>query len=105
MMTRENFALIAETFFDNAEIVEFCNKEMARLDRKAEEKKAASAENQALTENILATLDGEEGKAAADIGIAIGVSTQKANYLLRTLFENGQVKRQLEGRRYVYTLA
>ena len=46
MMTRENFTLIAETFFDNAEIVEFCQKEMAKLDKKADAKKAASAENQ-----------------------------------------------------------
>lgn len=105
MMTRENFALIAETFFDNAEIVEFCQKEMAKIDKKAEAKKAASEENQALEEAIVNFLEGEEGRAAAEVGATIGVSTQKASYMLRQMVNDGRLIRKLDGRRYLYALA
>lgn len=105
MMTRENFTLIAETFFDNAEIVEFCQKEMAKLDKKADAKKAASAENQALEEAIVNFLDGNADKTATEVGGAIGISTQKASYMLRQMVNDGRLTRKPDGRRYTYALA
>ena len=105
MMTRENFALIAETFFDNTDIVEFCQKEIDKLDKKADAKKAASAENQALADEIVEFMCDAGAKTAAEIAETMQISNQKASYLLRTMFEKGRLTRKTDGRRYTYSVA
>lgn len=102
MMNREKFELIATTFANDAEIVEFTQKEIAKIDQKAEAKKAASAENQALADQIVELLAGEK-KRAAEVAKALDISTQKASYLLRMLFGEGAITREPDGRCYVYS--
>ena len=78
MTKKEKFALIAELLADRAEIVEFCNDEIAKLDAKAEKAKAKAAEKKAAgdelyaavieavgdefvsREEVLASIDGED---------------------------------------------
>lgn len=47
MTQKETFALIAELCADNAEIVAFCDAQIAKLDAKAEKAKARAAEKKA----------------------------------------------------------
>jgi len=103
-MKKENFAMIAETFFDNAEIVEFCNKEIAKLDRKAEAKQTASEENAKLMDEMHTWIANEGPRvAASEVANGVGISSQKASYLLRLMVNEGRLTRENEGRRYVYT--
>jgi alkanesulfonate monooxygenase SsuD/methylene tetrahydromethanopterin reductase-like flavin-dependent oxidoreductase (luciferase family) len=47
MTKKEMYALIAELCAENADVVEFCHAEIARLDTKAEKAKAKAAEKKA----------------------------------------------------------
>ena len=106
MMNRTNFELIAETFADNTEIVEFCQKEIAKLEKKADAKREASEANAALMTQIMGWLADEGPKAAAaEVAEGVGISVQKASYLLRTMFAEGMVIREDQGKRYVYSVA
>lgn len=56
MTKKEKFALIAELVADNAELVEFCNDEIAKLDAKAEKAKAKAAEKKAAGDELYAVV-------------------------------------------------
>ena len=56
MTKKEKFALIAELLADNAEIVDFCNDEISKLDAKAEKAKAKAAEKKAAGDELYAVV-------------------------------------------------
>lgn len=56
MTKKEKFALIAELVADNAELVDFCNDEIAKLDAKAEKAKAKAAEKKAAGDELYAAV-------------------------------------------------
>lgn len=56
MTKKEMYTLIAETCVDNAEIVEFCGAEIARLEAKAEKAKAKAAEKKAAGDELYAAV-------------------------------------------------
>ena len=58
MTKREKFALIAELVADNADLVDFCNDEIAKLDAKAEKAKAKAAEKKAAGDELYAVVCG-----------------------------------------------
>ena len=56
MTKKETYTLIAELLADNAEIVEFCNAEIVKLDNKAEKAKAKAAEKKAAGDELYAVI-------------------------------------------------
>ena len=56
MTKKEMYNLIAEKCADNAEIVDFCAAEVARLDAKAEKAKAKAAEKKAAGDELYAAV-------------------------------------------------
>lgn len=69
---------------------------IAKLDEKNAKRKTtetkAQKENKALMGSILKTVAGTQGMVAADIGKALGVSTQKASALCTLLVKDGLLK-------------
>lgn len=56
MTKKQMYALIAELCADNADIVDFCAAEVAKLDAKAEKAKAKAAERKAAGDELYATV-------------------------------------------------
>ena len=95
MTKKEMFAFIAETLADNAEVVAFCENEIALLTKKSEKAKATAAAKReagdALRERVLATLT-DEFMSIADIVDAIGdeeVTAAKVTYRANALVKAG----------------
>ena len=103
MTKRESFVAIANLLADNAEIVEFCNHEIALLDaRKGRAKTPTKAQkaNEEVKIVIADVLDGaEEGMRVSDL-IAderlASFSSQKVSALLRQMIEEGLVTKTIE---------
>ena len=102
---RSFYEAIAETMrtgecsIDPALVVEFCEKEIAALDRKSEKAKERAAEKRAagdaLTETVAAALSGEF-ESIADIAARIEDPEATANkiaYRLNQLFKAGQAEK------------
>ena len=93
MTNREFYTNIANGTITEAEI-QFAQSAIEKLDAanaKQREKQAEKAkENEPIVASILATLTNDP-QTAADIGIAVGVTTAKASGQLRKLVASGQV--------------
>jgi len=99
MTKKEMFAHIAQALANEAEVVDFCAKEIKALEARAEKAKERAAkkaqEADELTEAIYAVL-GDEPMTLADIVDALGredVSAAKVNPRARKLAEAGRVER------------
>ena len=96
-MTKKDFyTLIADAMADNADVVAFCEKEIAALDHKAEKAKeraaAKAAEGDALTDAILAVLT-EEAMTNAEILAKLdgeGLTVNKVAYRTNKLAQDGK---------------
>lgn len=101
---REMFEAIKETFetgtckFDAATVMEFCDKEIEQLDKKAAKAKERAATKKAaadeLYDQVAGVLDTEEFKTIADIAAAVeavnaDATVSKVTYRLTKLVENG----------------
>jgi hypothetical protein len=115
MTKKEMYTLIAETCADNADIVAFCDAEIARLDAKAEKAKAKAAEKKAIGDELYATIVGvltNELQTAEDVLAQIDgedLTVAKVRARLSQAVKNGVAKKEsvkIEGKAKVhYALA
>lgn len=81
-----------------ADMIEFCKKEEALLDKRAEQAKARRAKGQKerdeFAKMILADIlpHAEDGLTATEIGLALGLSTQKVTPILTFLRDEELIK-------------
>ncbi len=103
---REMFEAIAQAMetgeikFAPEVVIDFCNKEIEALDKKAAKAKeraaAKKAEADTLMDAVVAVLDGDEFQTIADIAAKIedeDATTSKITYRLTTLVKNGQAEK------------
>lgn len=100
MTKKEMYAFIAETLSTNDEVVQFCENEIALLDKKAAKAKEAAAKKRAegdeLTEAVFAALSTEEFEPIANIAARIDgpdVTVSKVTYRLTQLVKNGKAEK------------
>ncbi len=99
---KEMFNFIADALADNAEVVEFCNKEIALLDKKALKAKERAAAKKAEGDELKGIVQGvltAEPMTAADVVEAIvanGVETTvgKVIYRLNALVKDGVAEKE-----------
>ena len=109
----EMFNLIASVNADNAEIVEFCNKEIGLLESRKNRAKTPTKTqkaNEVIKDTILDILSEMEmpvGLAVlmADPRIPSEASPQKLSALLGQLVKSGEVVRGKDKKKVVYSLA
>ena len=99
---KEMFNFIADALADNAEVVEFCNKEIALLDKKALKAKERAAAKKAEGDELKGIVQGvltAEPMTAADVVeaiVATGVETTvgKVIYRLNALVKDGVAEKE-----------
>ena len=86
--------------YDAAEVVEFCEKEIGNLDKKAAKAKEAAAKKRAegdeLTDAVRAALSNDTFESIADIAARIegeDVTVAKVTYRLTSLVKNGEAEK------------
>lgn len=86
--------------YDAADVVEFCEKEIANLDKKAVKAKEAAAKKRAegdeLTDAVRAALSTDTFEPIAEIAARIegeDVTVAKVTYRLTTLVKNGEAEK------------
>ena len=109
MTKKEMFSKIATVCSADAEIVEFCNHEIALLVKKNSYKSTkptkAQIENEALKDEILKVLaENGEPMTATAIGEKLGVSVNKASALLSQLKEDNSVVREVVKRKAYFSI-
>lgn len=107
MTKKEMFSKIATVCSADAEIVEFCNHEIALLVKKNSYKSTkptkTQIENEGLKDAILNALD--KPMTATEIGNAVGISVNKASALLKQLHEDNSIVREVVKRKAYFTKA
>lgn len=107
MTKKEMFSKIATVCSADAEIVEFCNHEIALLVKKNSYKSTkptkTQIENEGLKDAILNALD--KPMTATEIGNAVGISVNKASALLSQLKEDNSVTRDVIKRKAYFSKA
>ncbi len=107
MTKKEMFSKIATVCSADAEIVEFCNHEIALLVKKNSYKSTkptkTQIENEGLKDAILNALD--KPMTATEIGNAVGISVNKASALLSQLKEDNSVTREVIKRKAYFSKA
>lgn len=90
-----------EMKFSSQAYVEFCEREIALLDKKAEKAKERAAkkkeESDELTEAIIAVMSSEEFESIADIAVKVegeDVTAAKVSYRLTQLVKAGKAEKQ-----------
>lgn len=73
------------------DLVEFLDKKIAQLDKKAAKASEPNPEFAVLEDKIVGVLTGTDGKLTADIAAVIGASTQKTAPRLKALVTAGTV--------------
>ena len=100
MTKMEMFAAIKVAVADNADMVEFIDKEMAALAKrnahKSNKPTKTQVENAAIKETIKETLADAEAMTATEIAAAVGISLAKATALLTQLVKAEEVHREVE---------
>lgn len=106
---RAMYEAIAETMrtgeckYSPEDVIAFCDKEIAALDKKAAKAKeraaAKAAEGDALTEQVAAVLTTDEFQPIADIAAAVAIdapdaTVSKVTYRLTQLVKNGVAEKQ-----------
>lgn len=112
MTKREMFNLIATVNADNAEIVEFCNKEVELLDARKASKKPSktqiqNVENLEVIKEVLAEAEAPMSISeikGADTRLA-EFSSQKVSALLKKLVDNGSVIKTMDKKKAFFALA
>ena len=111
MTKKEMFAMIATVNADNAEIVEFCEKEIALLDKRKSSKTPTKTqkENEVVMDNIALALEGfEEGATVTEILKSSedfkDTSSQKISALLRKMIDAGRVEKTMKGKKAIFSL-
>ncbi len=107
MTKKEMFSKIATVCSADAEIVEFCNHEIALLVKKNSYKSTkptkTQIENEGLKDAILNALD--KPMTATEIGNAVGISVNKASALLSQLKEDNSIVREVIKRKAYFSKA
>ena len=107
MTKKEMFSKIATVCSADAEIVEFCNHEIALLVKKNSYKSTkptkTQIENEGLKDAILNVLD--KPMTATEIGNAVGISVNKASALLSQLKEDNSIVREVIKRKAYFSKA
>ena len=108
-MTKKNaFETIRNAMADNAEIVAFCDHEIAMLDKRnasrSNKPTKAQLEKNAQRDAIVEFLADNAQATCGDVAEAIGVTLHSATGLLTTLRKAGLVKREYAGKTPVYSL-
>ena len=105
------FAMIKEAVADNAEFVEFLDKQIELLAKKSANKKPSAVQvaNEALKEDILAVLAGfEDGATATDVLNGsekfAGLSNQKISTMLNQLVAVGKVAKDKSGKKTLFSV-
>lgn len=111
MTKREQFEMIKETVkgLPNAEqITEFCDKEIANLDKKLasnEKRKADKAkEHEELEAEILKIFEDVKSVTPKEVAEELGLSVQKISPRLKALVEKGILSRSTEKKNVFFTL-
>lgn len=113
MTQREFFTKVIATSTDS-EIVEKAQELIAGLDKKNATRSAKPSkkqiENEAIKAEILEYLAGGKVQTAPEIGVGVGISTQRASALAKQLVESGKVvqseiKVPKKGKLKAYSLA
>jgi len=111
MTKREMFETIATVNADNAEIVEFCHREIELLNRKSTSKGMTKTqkENEGIMATILDDLAGfEEGATVTELianGAGLeGFTNQKVSALLRKLVDAGKIQKEIKGKKAIFSL-
>ena len=108
-MTKKNaFETIRNAMADNADIVAFCDHEIALLDKRnasrSDKPTKAQLEKNAQRESILGFLSANPQATCGEVAEAISVTLHSATGLLTTLRKSGLVKREYSGKTPVYSL-
>ena len=107
MTKKEMFSKIATVCSADAEIVEFCNHEIALLVKKNSYKSTkptkTQIENEGLKDAILNALD--KPMTATEISNAVGISVNKASALLKQLHEDNSIVREVVKRKAYFSKA
>ena len=96
MTKKEMFEMIKVALADQASVVDFCNKEIAALDRKAAKAKERAAEKKAEGDELTAVIESvltDELTTIADITAKIegpDVTVHRVSYRLSQLAKNGK---------------
>lgn len=94
MTQTEIYNTIKTAMADNAEVVEFCDKKIASLAKKAEKDAAKAAESAAFRDTIMDALVAAEGPLTAkEIADSIESTARKVSANMRFLVEDGRVER------------
>lgn len=112
-MTNREFlnAIVSANLSD--EMTEKANALLASLDKRNESRKAKPSKtaiaNEPVKQAIIKALEGKGVQTAAEVGVALNITTQKASALLRQLAEGGvvvtsEVKVPKKGKVKGYTL-
>ncbi len=112
MTKREMFAHIATINAADAEIVEFCNREIELLDNRKNSKTPTKTQkaNEGIMDAIAEALKGVEGgvtvtELMASNEVLKGLSNQKVSALLRKMKDDDRVIRTIEGKKALFSLA
>ena len=109
MTKREMFNLIATVNADNAEIVDFCNKEIALLEKRKSSGSGkvskTQKENEVIKDRILEVLSEVEKATVSDLIKCEGLefSSQKVSALLRQLIDSGKVEKNMEKKKAYFS--
>ena len=111
MTKKERFNLIASVNSDNAEIVEFCNKEIALLEARKNHKTPTKTQkaNEEVKAVITEVLIGSESPMTVSDLIAderlSSYSSQKVSALLRQMKEDGKVIKIMKKKKALFSVA
>lgn len=112
MTKREMYANIATLLADNAEVVEFCNREVELLEKRKSSKRGLTATQKANLEVKAAIADVlAEAKTPLTVteilkdGRLNGYTNQKVSALLRLMGNAGEVVKTIEGKKAKFTIA
>lgn len=112
MTKKEMFAHIATVNADNAEIVEFCNREIELLNNRKSSKTPTKTQkaNEGIMDAIADALGAfENGVTVTDLIASAdalnGLTNQKVSALLRKMVEAGRVTKTIEGKKAMFSLA
>lgn len=93
----EIYNTIKSAMSDNAEVVEFCDKQLAAIERKRAKDAEKSAEKQAFLDEIYAALKSFDEQAATSKAVAMHmgeeVSSRKVAANMRFLVEDGRAEK------------
>lgn len=96
----------------NADMVAFIDHEIELLDKKSGAKKKPTANqiaNEGLKEVILSVLDKNDGKTASEVLASaddfVGLSNQKISALLKSLVDEGKVRKEIDKKKSFFFLA